>query len=41
LLIDRGAKVDFKDINGKTARDRADEAGHSEVALFLESVTGL
>jgi hypothetical protein len=36
LLLSRGAKVGHKDFHGKTALQRAKEAGHNDIVVLLE-----
>jgi ankyrin repeat protein len=41
LLVERGADVRLKDVNGRTAASWARQAGHSGVADWLDSVSGV
>jgi ankyrin repeat protein len=39
LLVARGADVTFREVDGRTARDRARDKGHKDVADYLGTVS--
>jgi ankyrin repeat protein len=40
ILVEHGADLHYKDINGQTAIDHARENNHTEIMTFLEKITG-